>query len=128
MYGYYLPCITVVSHVKCTHNIVADLLSRWQESGEDFAKLHQLVDSPVWVDTLESYLTRLYVSDPEAVTAPLNSQAYQEVMTWLLSLQAGFLCAYVPTLHFFAGGPGPVHASDFDSGHTSFHGIYFNQV
>ena len=42
----------VVSQVKGITNVVADLLSRWRGSREDSVKLHQLVDSPIWVDTL----------------------------------------------------------------------------
>ena len=41
----------VVSHVAGIRNTAADLLSRWRGSRQDFVKLKQLVDSPIWVDT-----------------------------------------------------------------------------
>ena len=41
----------VVSHAKCTINVVADLLSRWCGSREDRVKLHLLVDAHIWVYT-----------------------------------------------------------------------------
>ena len=41
----------IVTHVKGTTNVVADLLSSWRGSREDIVKLHQLVEFPIWVDT-----------------------------------------------------------------------------
>ena len=41
----------VVSHVKGTNNVVADLLSKWRGSKEDNDKLQHLVDTPIWDDT-----------------------------------------------------------------------------
>ena len=41
----------VVTHIQGTHNNVADLLSRWGNTPQDVQKLHQWVNSPIWVDT-----------------------------------------------------------------------------
>ena len=41
----------VVSHIQGANNNVADLLSRWKNTEENFKKLYQWVDSPIWVDT-----------------------------------------------------------------------------
>ena len=41
----------VVSHVPGITNTAADLLSRWRGTTQDFHRLQQLVDFPVWVDT-----------------------------------------------------------------------------
>ena len=41
----------VVSHVRRSHNTVADLLSRRRNTPENYTKLHQLVQDPIWVST-----------------------------------------------------------------------------
>ena len=41
----------VVSHVKGTTNVEADLSSRWCGSTQNSVNLQRLVDAPIWVDT-----------------------------------------------------------------------------
>ena len=57
----------VVSHIRGTCNNEADLLSSWGNTSEDVAKLNNLVDSPIWVNThidptLLNYDIWLYIS------------------------------------------------------------------
>ena len=86
----------VVSHIAGLNNTAVDLLSRWRRTTQDFAKLNQLVDSPLWVYThidltlLNYYIWHcvLYVSDPEAVTAPLAAykRMFQLFMSFVVAL------------------------------------------
>ena len=41
----------VVSHIRGSDNTVADLLSRWNQTPDNFQKLYDLIESPVWVNT-----------------------------------------------------------------------------
>ena len=41
----------VISHIAGIRNTSAYLLSRWHGSRQDFVKLKQHVDSPIWFDT-----------------------------------------------------------------------------
>ena len=40
----------VVSHIRGLSNTVADLLSRRQQTTDNFQKLYNLIDSHVWVN------------------------------------------------------------------------------
>ena len=41
----------IVSHIKGLENNVADLLSRWHHTSDNFQKLNDLIECPVWVNS-----------------------------------------------------------------------------
>ena len=69
----------IVSHIKGSENTVADILSRWQQTSDNFQKLHDLIEFPVWVDiyldlTLLVIFSQVFCfSDSQVATAPLAS-------------------------------------------------------
>ena len=46
----------IVIHVLGKNNTIADLLSRWKSSENDFALLKQYIDTPVWFNIPDEYL------------------------------------------------------------------------
>ena len=41
----------IVSHIKGLDTSVADLLSRWHLTADNFQKLYTFLENPIWVDT-----------------------------------------------------------------------------
>ena len=45
----------IVSHIQGHKNMVADLLSRWQNTCENYKMLHKQIKEPAWYDVKESH-------------------------------------------------------------------------
>ena len=50
----------IVTHIQGSKNIVADLLSRWQSTSENYQSLYRQIKEPVWSDVDESYFYKNY--------------------------------------------------------------------
>ena len=50
----------IVTHFRGHDNCVADLLSRWYQSANNYDKLNKLIDSPIWIDVHLDLTLRCY--------------------------------------------------------------------
>ena len=58
----------IVSHIKGLDNSVADLLSRWHLTADNFQKLHTFIETPIWVNT---HINLPCISDSQVATLHL---------------------------------------------------------
>ena len=42
--------IAIVTHIRGRDNSVADLLSRWHQTSDNYQKLYEFIELPIWVD------------------------------------------------------------------------------
>ena len=45
----------IVTYIQGNRNVVADLLSRWQSTSENYGNLHKHIRKPAWYDVDEKY-------------------------------------------------------------------------